>query len=475
MASKITSKIINKLDLIHTEKTIHDSIHGLIGLSVFATKIIDTKYFQRLRKLKQLATAFYVYPNAVHTRFEHSIGTYHLAGLVLDKIIHNSQSDIINESMNNIIELEGYYSESNSDNKLDKYICELVKIAALCHDIGHGPFSHVFDDEFLSKKQNNKYNYHENRSCLLLELIIKNDSILNDIVSDKEIQFMKNLINPTDEHKGFIYQIVSNDLNSLDVDKYDYLIRDIKTINYASHIDHIRLINQIKIHRNMIVYPEQIIGDIYNLFDTRYRLHKHVYNHKAVISVSLMIILIFELLDDILHISKSIENIETDIEPFCNLTDDYILEAPIILNSFRHTLSQEQNINLDKALNIINMISNRKIYPIVYSKYSKTCDLTTIKEVIKKIDPDLLDNIHIICKKIGFVSGNKQNPFDSIYMYKAKNINNNKIESIYKKDKSDIFLCSSLDTYQEHLIMIFYNNKDDLETINKLKQSLNDL
>src|SRR5690606_32489551 len=126
-----------------------------------------------------------------------------------------------------ISELKKYFQIMYNNNfQLDDYVCELVKISALCHDIGHGPFSHAFDDLFKSNKYINHNdsgrNTHEFRSTVILEHIIKNDKILSSAITDDEIQFMKNLIDPKDRN-GFIYQIVSNNLNGLDVDKFDYL------------------------------------------------------------------------------------------------------------------------------------------------------------------------------------------------------------------------------------------------------------
>ncbi|MEM3443196.1 MAG: HD domain-containing protein, partial [Candidatus Bathyarchaeia archaeon] len=107
---------------------IKDPIHGYVYITHVEKEIIDTFPVQRLRRLRQLAGAEYVYPGANHTRFEHSVGVMYLAGKVL-------------ENPN----IAGNLSEEES---------EMVKIGALLHDVGHGPFSHVF--EFLLDKELNK-------------------------------------------------------------------------------------------------------------------------------------------------------------------------------------------------------------------------------------------------------------------------------------------------------------------------------
>ena len=98
-------------------------------------KIVNTYEFQRMRNIKQLGFCYLVYPAAMHSRFEHSLGVYHLAGKMLDRIIqlYPNKKYLIPELNSEPI-------------SLTKKIIECIKIGALCHDIGHGPFSHIFDN-----------------------------------------------------------------------------------------------------------------------------------------------------------------------------------------------------------------------------------------------------------------------------------------------------------------------------------------
>ena len=460
-------------------KTIHDSIHGFICLSYFAVKIIDTPQFQRLRYIKQLGTCCYVFPNATHTRFEHSIGTYNVASDCLASIVLNTNPDYISSYLAEILELKNYF-ESRYENKkyiLDEYICELIKIAALCHDIGHGPFSHVFDDHFIQNtdKKNVFGATHEERSGILVEQIIKNDYELSNIIRDSEIEFIKNLINPKKEHKGFIYQLISNSLTGLDVDKFDYLMRDVYAIGFQAKIDISRLTKYIRIIDNNIAYQEQSIDDIYNLLHTRYRLHKEVYCHKVVISAQFLITEMLFALDNILNISNSIEN----MEDFIKITDEYILNSINIIDKFKHNMSECQQSNLEYAKSLYSKLVNRDLYGIIQTITSKQ-KFENLSDIFKNFVD--FNDIVIYQGKIGFVSGNKPNPFDNIYVYKTKDStkllhigkDNDKYLKLeaHKKNKDEITLLSN--KYQEHFVIFYYKDKYNIDRIQELNTIIKD-
>ena len=172
-------------------------------------QIIDTPEFQRLRNLKQLGATYLVFPCANHTRFEHSLGVAYLTEIMLNNI-KNNQPEL----------------------GLDNRTILLVKIAGLIHDIGHGCFSHFFD-KMLLKDCKSKYKYHENRSILILENMIKKYSI---DIKEKEVKFINNIINSTDKNTEWIYQIVANAINSLDTDKFDFYSEILNQLDFIQLI-----------------------------------------------------------------------------------------------------------------------------------------------------------------------------------------------------------------------------------------------
>jgi HD superfamily phosphohydrolase len=103
-------------------KYVHDPIHGFMCLPKILFRIIDTPQFQRLRDIKQLGSLYFVFPAAVHTRFEHSLGTAYLAKKWLSYLLNNSPAIKAKCSPRDVL---------------------LVQIAGLCHDLGHGPFRYV--------------------------------------------------------------------------------------------------------------------------------------------------------------------------------------------------------------------------------------------------------------------------------------------------------------------------------------------
>ncbi|MEE9593907.1 MAG: HD domain-containing protein, partial [Candidatus Hydrothermarchaeales archaeon] len=173
----------NGYDELEKSKVIRDPIHGDIFLTEPETKIVDSLEFQRLRRIKQLGMAYLVYPSANHTRFEHSLGAMHVASRVANTL-QLSKDDSIK-----------------------------LRIAALLHDVGHGPLSHT-SEELLERYMGQS---HEE---ITMELI--NNSDVSSILIDEGL-------NPEEVSSlilgkgGRLGSLISSEL---DVDRMDFLVRD---------------------------------------------------------------------------------------------------------------------------------------------------------------------------------------------------------------------------------------------------------
>lgn len=382
------------------------SVHGTIRVSSMALKIIDSIEFQRLRSIKQLSLCYLVFPSAVHTRFEHSLGVYHLTGVLLDRIrkLYPNKEYYINEFKKNIV--------------LNDFYAELIMIAGLCHDIGHGPFSHTFDNHFVGHIDHpNKC--HEIRSGLIIEKIIKRE--LPDVLTDEHISFIKALIHPEYSCKNCaLYNIVSNANNGIDVDKMDYLSRDTKTLGMNRGIDIMRMLNEIIIDENEnICFPKHCSSDILDLFHTRYMMHKQIYNHKTVKILEIMLYDIFRLIDPIFKFSETIY----DMDKFCRITDNsFIFAINSIINPppfISISLTPNQIAAITEANKIFTKISSRKLYKSILDSMDQS-SLEKIELFFKK-HPDLnRTDFEIIKCTFGYHTCKSNDPFSFIYFYDKK-------------------------------------------------------
>ncbi|CAI9733954.1 Hypothetical predicted protein [Octopus vulgaris] len=285
----------------------HDAIHGSMQFSPICVDIINTVQFQRLRNIKQLGLCYYVYPSASHNRFEHCLGTCHLAGKM---IRHLKQQD--------------------SDLKISDEDTRCVEIAGLCHDLGHAPFSHVFQEiinEYRKEKNLKKWE-HEEASCKMLQQIIDKNSCIKDKLGDKSdenICFIKSLITgkPGDLKKpNFFYQIVNNADYNIDVDKWDYLARDSHLLGIGTSFDHERMLKMSKVIDGKICYRDKTLKNFYDMFYSRYRLHNTVYQHKTVLLLNKLLGKALKSADEHLKIFKRVEN----MEEFTYFTDSILEE-----------------------------------------------------------------------------------------------------------------------------------------------------
>ncbi len=209
-------------------------------------------------------------------------------------------------------------------------------------------------------------------------------------------------------------------------------------LGFKYSFDSSRLINDIYIINNNICYPKQIFYDISCMYSTRYRLHKQAYCHKTVIAIQLMINEIMLLLDPILKISTSID----DMDKFIKFTDSYIFTIIDILYDNIDNYNDGDKDNIIKAKKLYDSILTRKIY-----KLKKTV-ITKNKYQISGLGQDEVSFVN----KIGFISGDNTNPLDNIYLYKYNH--DHQEQTLIDIDKEDVSLLIP-NIFQEFVTMIF--------------------
>ena len=215
--------------------TIKDSVHDHIAVEGVAEDLLDTPALQRLRRITQLGTASFVYPSANHTRFEHSLGVYHLA----------------NEALGHL-GIEGPQAER-------------VRAAALLHDIGHTPFSHNTEDVLEREAGKSHDDVHDLIRGSAVERVLVGHDIDPDRVAD--------LI----AGDGELGQLVSGEL---DVDRMDYLVRDAHHtgVPYGT-IDHGRLVRELRLVGGELVLAEGNVQSAESLLLARALMNPTVYSH----------------------------------------------------------------------------------------------------------------------------------------------------------------------------------------------------
>lgn len=227
---------------------IKDPIYGYIQCNPEEINVIDTEAVQRLRRIRQLAGSEFVYPAGVHTRFEHSLGVMHLSGLMADSLI--------------------------SKGHLDEDAVEIVRIAALLHDVGHGPFSHVFEALLLRHLKKT----HEDMTIEVVTETALKDAVEAMGLNAKEIALLA-VGRLQKKSREFLSQIISS---SIDCDKLDYILRDsYHTGGEFASIDVFRLIHTVDLHEGNLAVDLVALPTLESFLVARVELFRSIYFHKA--------------------------------------------------------------------------------------------------------------------------------------------------------------------------------------------------
>ncbi|NWJ30197.1 HD domain-containing protein [Marine Group I thaumarchaeote] len=308
-----------------------DPIHDFIRVYEHEISIIDKPIFQRLRHIRQLSGAHLTYPAAQHTRFEHSLGVMHIASLA---------GHALNE--------KGIFKSDD---------IEILRLAGLLHDVGHGPFSHLFEEIIQEKKIS-----HEDYGK---EIILKSE--IGDVLSKNG--FDKKLITKIafgNSKFQFMNEIVSGTLSA---DMMDYLLRD-GYFTGAEHakIDHKRITQSLYVHHKKLALERSALYSFESMMYSRYQMFKAVYFHKTVRAAEVMLIEALRLSDDEFGFTSF------NLNEYVKLTDEYVLSS----------LISSKSSKLKRARQFAQDYQNRKLLKCVFER------ILTSKTNLKKTRTDEL-------------------------------------------------------------------------------------
>jgi hypothetical protein len=313
------------MDMKKNYSDIIDPIHDFIRVYDHELKIIDNPIFQRLRRIRQLSGAHLTYPGAQHTRFEHSLGVMHIASQAGQAL---KEKEIL-----------------KSDD------IEILRLAGLLHDIGHGPFSHLFE-EITQQKKISHEDFGKN-------LILK--SAIGDTLSKNG--YDKKLITKIafgESKYQYLNEIVSGYLSA---DMMDYLLRD-GYFTGAEHakIDHKRLTQSLDVYKKKLALEKSALYSFESMMHSRYQMFKAVYFHKTVRSAEVMLLEALRISDDEFGFTSF------NMNEFVKLTDEHVLS--MILSS--------KSSKLKRARKFAEDYQNRKLLKCVYEQ------ILTSKKLLKK-------------------------------------------------------------------------------------------
>lgn len=292
----IMSSPPNSLPRLEFSKIIRDCIHGYIQLTETEFELIQLPALNRLHYIKQNSTAYLVFPCAKSTRFEHSLGVMHIASKMINQILLSTSPEILQDLFGLKVGKKSFEEDSCK-------LIQKIRLAALLHDIGHGPFSHASEKILLNaindaekKEACELFACHENKipshEFFSYKMITDQNSEIGKIIKKytkiKPVEVASLLVKAeSDESNRILKKIISSQLDS---DRMDYLLRDADSTGVVfgkTDIDRVLMNIQIrKDNQNMyeIAVDERALATIEDILDSRFKMHKWVYNHHLVVA-----------------------------------------------------------------------------------------------------------------------------------------------------------------------------------------------
>ena len=336
-------------------KVLKDPVHSYIHINYEVVwNCLDSKEFQRLRRIRQLGGDFQVYPTAEHSRFSHSLGVYEIVRRMVTEIKSLS------------VELSEY----------DK-IC--VMLAGLLHDVGHGPFSHAF--EHVTKHSHEDYTAK----------IILGETELNQVLAEVSPRLPEDIVSIIEHNhpNDILNQIISG---QLDADRMDYLLRDsyFSATSYGQ-FDLERILRTMRVrkideNKKALVVKYTGIHSVEDYIMARYQMYWQVYYHPVARSYEAVFIQLFNRLKDIFKDNKEYFSDMKVLIPFLEKNVVSVEEYfKLDENSLLYCCSLIQNKDDEIAADLARRLQNRRLFE--YVDYSEE-NLAQIKNMLKEQNLD---------------------------------------------------------------------------------------
>ena len=346
------------------EKVFRDPVHNYITVNhPVIYDLINSKEFQRLRRVKQVSTTVFTFHGAEHSRFSHCLGVYEIARRV---------TEIFDAKFPEIW-------DTNED--------LLTMVAALLHDVGHGAYSHTFEKLFDTD--------HE---AITQEIITSPDTEVNAILRQVSPDFpekVASVINHT-YHNKQVVQLISS---QLDCDRMDYLSRDsyYSGANYGQ-FDLTRILRVIRPTKDGIVFEYNGMHAVEDYIVSRFQMYMQVYFHPASRAMEVLLQNLLKRAKYLYHIdSHFFEKTSPNLIPFlanqASLADYLSLDDGVMNTYFQAWISAEDDILADLASRFVN----RKVFKSVTFEEESRKDLSHLVELVKSVgfDPDYYTGIHV--------------------------------------------------------------------------------
>ncbi|WP_286967512.1 HD domain-containing protein [Flavobacterium sp. UBA4854] len=353
-----------------------DPIHGLIEITEIEEFIINQKIFGRLRKVKQNTLLNYIFPGANHTRFEHSIGVMHLSEIIFNKSNENVEVTYLKKQKYGVNKKFKSLKDILVNEEFETILQEL-RLAALLHDIGHGPTSHKFDDftitgnrlieiiktesdifelflddiiHYISAKGlETKRIEHELVSCVFIIKIIntlkKNKYLTNESLKIRDQINLKNILKMIDPSFLPNHEIIIKDKNytnyfnsiiasfPFDADRMDYLYRDsfYSGVKYGFFDQSRILTSLLPIEHNGKVtlgIKKSGLDSVIRFIQSRNHLYNQVYFHKTNSATNSMLDFVFRHLTKI-SVLDNVKNFKDYEEFYCKNGDEYFFNSTL--------------------------------------------------------------------------------------------------------------------------------------------------